>query len=349
MRQMAARGVLPGLKPGQIATVVAALAAGDDPKLAEIAKGTLARLPPPILQGALESDLPGSVIAQLADAYPNRHDVIEKLLRLSAITTATLEKLAERADERAGELIATNEALMLKNPTAIEKLYMNKRVRMSTADRLLELAVRNKLELRIPAFKEASLAIQNELIAEASEEPTFDDVLFQDTEAIANQTKLSETDEDTHSVDDEGKEQIRQKFLPLHAQIAQMTITQKIRRGLLGTAAERLILVRDRNKLVAQAAAKSPLMREDEATRITASRSVDEEVLRVIARNREFTRKYQIKLNLVTNPRTPFTFSARLIPHLRENDLRSIAKSKNVPGAISQAVRQQLLRKQVRR
>jgi hypothetical protein len=87
-------------------------------------------------------------------------------------------------------------------------------------------------------------------------------------------------------------------------------------------------------------------MRENEAAQITASRSVSEDVLRIIARNREFTRNYQVKLNLVTNPRTPLTFASRLIPHLRDNDLRSIAKSKNVPGAIAQAVRQQLLRKQ---
>jgi hypothetical protein len=103
--------------------------------------------------------------------------------------------------------------------------------------------------------------------------------------------------------------------------------------------------VRDNNRLVAIAAAKSPLMREDEAARIGASRAVSEDVLRILARNREFTRNYQIKLNLITNPRTPFTFSARLIPHLRESDLNSIAKSKNVPSAIIQAVQQQLSRK----
>ena len=59
----------------------------------------------------------------------------------------------------------------------------------------------------------------------------------------------------------------------------------------------------------------------------------------------DFTRNYQIKLNLVSNPRTPFTFAARLVPMLRESELKMLAKSKNVTGAISTAVKQQLAKK----
>jgi hypothetical protein len=344
LRLMAAKGVIPGLKPGDIVTVVVGLTLADDPKVVETAANTLAHLPPPLRAGVLTADLAGSVIDKLCGANPNDHELIEHVLRMRRIGRATLERMAEQADERAGELIATNERLMLENPTVIEKLYLNKQVRMSTADRLLELAVRNGLELEIPAFKEAALAIRDELVSEPSEEPTFDDVLFRETDEEAQRVELREED-DTHEVDEEGEEQVKQKFLPLHTKIAQMTVTQKIRAATLGTAAERLLLVRDPNRLVSSAAVRSPLMRESEAVRITASRSIAEDVLRVIAMNREFTRSYQVKLNLVTNPRTPLSFASRMIPHLRENDLRSLAKSKNVTGAISQAVKQQLSRK----
>ncbi|HMR77802.1 MAG TPA: hypothetical protein PKD61_21985, partial [Polyangiaceae bacterium] len=143
-----------------------------------------------------------------------------------------------------------------------------------------------------------------------------------------------------------GEEKLKDRFLPLYQRVAQMNVTQKIRRALLGSAAERMLLVRDPNRLVAMAVAKSPMMREDEAARISASRAVGEDVLREIAKNRDFTRNYQVKLNLVSNPRTPFTFASRLISHLRESDLRKLSKSKNVPGAVSTAVRQQLQRKQ---
>ncbi len=346
LKNMAARGVIPGAKPADIVTVVAVLASSPDAAIAETARTTLGKLPPPILNGALSADLPGSVIDALARGYRGDAEFVSALLRMPRISGETLEYLAETADEFRGEVIATNEQLMLQNPRVIEKLYMNKAVRMSTADRLIELAVRNNIELGIAAFKEAAAAIQNELIPEPSEEPTFDDILFKETDELAAQIAAQEQeDEDTHQVDDEGEEQVKEKFLPLHAKIAQMSITQKIRTAQLGTASERLLLVRDPNRLVAMAAVKSPQMKENEAVQISAARSVSEDVLRVIAMNREFVRQYQVKLNLVTNPRTPFTFASRLVPHLRDNDLRSIAKSKNVSGAIAQAVKQQITRK----
>jgi hypothetical protein len=215
---------------------------------------------------------------------------------------------------------------------------------MSTADRLLELAVRNGIELGIPAFKEAAQAITNELIMEAAPEPTPDDVLFAQVDEIAEQTSTGE--EDTHEVDDEGGEHIREKFVPLYAQIAAMTTSQKIRAAQVGNGVARMLLVRDSNRLVATAAVKR--MTESEAAMVSASRQVIDDVLKEIARSPEFKGNYTIKLNLVMNPRTPLTFAMRLIPLLRESDLRQLGRSKNIAGSVSQAIRHQLERKQRR-
>jgi CTP:molybdopterin cytidylyltransferase MocA len=345
LRTMAARGVLPGLKPGDIVIVVSVLASSADAAIAQTARTTLEKLPTPVLAGALTVDLPGSVIEKLAEARPREATVVLALLKMPRVTTAALEHLAAAADEPTGEIIATNEELMLAHPTVIEKLYMNKQVRMSTADRLIELAVRNGIELGIPAFKEAAAAIMNELIPEPSEEPTFDDLHFKQVEEIAAQVALEEG-EDTHEVDEEGEEQVKKKVLPLHAEIAACSVSEKIRRATLGTSTERLLLVRDSNRLVAAAAAKSPGLKESEAVQISASRAVSDEVLRIIAMNRDLVRSYQVKMNLVQNPRTPFTFASRLVPHLRDSDLRALARSKNVSAAVAQIVQQQISRKQ---
>jgi hypothetical protein len=53
-------------------------------------------------------------------------------------------------------------------------------------------------------------------------------------------------------------------------------------------------------------------------------------------------------VNLVSNPRTPFAFAAKLIMHLREHELKALAKSKNVSGAVAKAAKQQLDRKNVK-
>ena len=105
-----------------------------------------------------------------------------------------------------------------------------------------------------------------------------------------------------------------------------MTMSQKIRRAMLGTGAERMLLVRDKNKLVSAAAIRSPKIQENEVALISMSRNVSDEVLRIISMNKVWVQDHQIKLNLVTNPRTPFAFAAKLIMHLREHELKALAK-----------------------
>ena len=347
MRQMAAKGVVPGVKPGDALTIVALLSESKDEALAATAKATLNKLPTPLVNGALAGDLPPGVFALVAPLYARDAAVAEKFLAHPAIPSQAVAAVAAAANEAVAELVATNEQRLLAHPEIIEKLYMNKATRMSTADRVLELAVRNKIELKgIPAYKEAAVAIGQELIVEASHEPTPDDLLFREADAAAEKASIDASVEDTHRLDEEtGEEKVDEKFLPLHAAIANMTISQRIRKAMLGTSSERLLLVRDTNRLVAQAAIKSPMIQENEVVRISASRSVSEDVLRIIALDREWTRSHQIKVNLVQNPRTPFAFVAKLIPHLREHELKALAKSKNVAGSVVQAAKQQLSRR----
>jgi hypothetical protein len=346
LRQMAAKGVAPGLKPGDALTVLALLAESTDAGVAATARTTLEKLPAPLLNGALAGPLPVGVLGLVAPRYAQNAAVAEKILAHPSLAPETVAEMAKVSNEAVSELIATNEQRILAHPAIIERLYMNKSTRMSTADRILELAVRNKVELNgIPAYKEAATAIGMELIAEASPEPTPDDMLYRESDAQAEQLELDAAVEDTYKLDEEtGEEKVQEKFLPLHAVIGQMTISQKIRKAMLGNASERLLLVRDNNKLVSQAVIKSPSIQENEVVRISASRNVSEDVLRLIATDREWTRSHQIKLNLVQNPRTPFAFAAKLILHLREHELKALARSKNVTGAVSTAARQQLSR-----
>ncbi len=341
----AARGALPGLKPGEIVTVVACLTTASDPQIAAAAQRTLREFPAPLLTGALQTDLDPGVADRLADAHLADHAVMEQLLRLPRLHDDTLVRLAEQADERLGELIATNEQRMLRSPLVIEKLYLNRRVRMSTSDRLIELAVRNGIKLGFEAFGEVAEAIQEELIPEASTEPTYDDVLFQETVELGEQTTALLDGADTHERDESGEERVREDTRPLFARIGELTITQKIRIATVGKSAERLFLVRDKNRLVADAAAKSPLMTDNDAAQIAASRSVSDGVLRIIAQRKEFRRSYGVQLALVYNPRTPFTFTSHIIPMLRDNDVRTLAKSKHVPNQVQAAAKRQLSRK----
>lgn len=353
LRQMAAKGVAPGLKPHEALAVVVLLAEARDadPALAKAANATLDKIPAPLLAGALTPSLDPGVCDVLARRYATDAVLMERLLMLPQLAPSSVIAAAQRASELVSELIATNEERLLAYPEIIEKLYMNRATRMSTADRVLELAVRHKIELPgIPAYAEAAAAILEELIPEPSPEPTYDDILFKEVEVLATELEAEHGADpakiETHEVDEEtGEEKVKEAWQSMEQKFAAMTVSQKIRKAMLGTSSERAFLVRDRNRLVAVAAVRSPMIQENEVARFASSRNVNDDVLRIIAQNREWMGKHTIKLALVQNPRTPFVYVSRLIPHLLEHELKALAKSKNVPGQVSTAARQQLMRK----
>lgn len=363
LRAMAAKGIAPGLKPGDALCVILLLAQGED-AAAETARQTLANLPVPLVQGALAGELPKGVLGAVGPRVAQNAALAEKVLGRPDVEAETVADMAAVANEAVAELIATNEERLLAHPAIIEKLYLNERTRMSTADRILELAVRNKVELRgIPAFEQAAAAIAGELVSEATEEPTFDDVQFGQAEKLATEIALGE-DEDTHLLNEEtGQEEVIEAAKPLHAIWADLRPPAKIRllqlasikvhdeKGRvideirLDAKAVRMLGVRDANPLVAVSAIKAPGIGDSEVVRIAGMRNVCEDVLREIGNNRDWTRHYMVKFNLVANPRTPFGQSSKWILHLRENDLKTIAKSKEVPGAVQTVARQQLQRR----
>jgi hypothetical protein len=345
LQLMAAKGIVPGVRPDEVLAVMVILSEGDNPEIAEAARSSLAALPGPLLQGALQLDLPEAVLMVLTETYTLRMDVLEALIKMPRLPIEAVAHLAEHGDEMVTELVSTNQELLLANPQVIELLYLNRATRMSTADRLVELSVRNGIELKgIAAWKEMAQAIQGELIAEPSDEPLPEDELFWETDELANQLS-DDTLEDAFFEDEEGEELLEDKLRPLHTRIADMSISQKIRRAMTGTREERLILIREQNKIVASAAARSPLLQEPEVALITRNRGVSIDVLRIIGMTSEWMKSYTIKKNLVENAKTPIAISQRLITQLRESDLRRISKSKNVPGAVRQQAQRHLDRR----
>jgi hypothetical protein len=345
LRLMAAKGVVPGLRPDAVLAVLTLLAQSADIDVADQARHTLGALPDPLLKAALDTDLPEAVVMILAERYIGRLDVLERVVRMPRAPIEAIEHLAQHGNEATIELVATNEELMLKHPRLIELVYMNKSARMSTANRLVELAVRNDIEIKgIPAWKEIAIAIQGELIAEPSPAPLPEDHAFWETQKLAVELH-DEALEDAYYSDDEGQEHVQDKLKPLYMRIADMSVAERVRSAMLGTREERMLLIREQNKVVAAAAARSPMMQESEVRLVCSSRGVVEEVLRIIATTPEWLKSYSVKKALVENPKTPIGISAKLVNQLRENDLRRIARSKNISGAVQQAARRHLDRR----
>lgn len=116
--------------------------------------------------------------------------------------------------------------------------------------------------------------------------------------------------------------------------IARLTVPQKVRRALVGSQDERLILIRDSNRVVVRSVIQSPKLSDSEVESFAAMRNVQEEVLRIISKNRVFMKNPTVIRALVFNPRSPIDVSLPLIKLLKDRDLKLLTIDKNVPDAV---------------
>ncbi|MEM7437686.1 MAG: hypothetical protein AAF436_21210 [Myxococcota bacterium] len=332
-RMMAAKGMVP-VKGADLVLILTQLSADSDAGVSDAAKATLEGLPENVLLPACKADLPPAVLHGVAVLFRNNDEVLSRLASNHTTSDATIAHIASHCVERITEIIAVNQQRLLGAPGIIEALYKNKNTRMSTADRLIELAARHEVELTgIPMFDELKREIQGQLIPEPSEEPLPTDELF-------NQALAEDDDRDAVETDSiDGTEETKEEFVPLQSKLRNMNVGEKIRMALLGNAATRSILVRDPNRIVAMAAISSPAISESEAKNASQSREVSEDVLRYIGNKREWLRSYEIKRHLCNNPKTPLAMSMGFLNHLRRNDLRTLARSRGIPGPLKQAAK----------
>jgi hypothetical protein len=125
--------------------------------------------------------------------------------------------------------------------------------------------------------------------------------------------------------------------------IAAMTVAQRIGLAMKGSREERAILIRDPNKIVAVAVLSSPKMTETEIESIAKMASISDELLRIIANNRAWTKRYGVIAALARNPKTPVAISMNLLARLTDKDLRSISADRNVPDVLRVTARQKIV------
>jgi hypothetical protein len=121
--------------------------------------------------------------------------------------------------------------------------------------------------------------------------------------------------------------------------LQEMTIAERIKLALRGNRETRMLLIRDSNRMIRRFVLRNPRLGDEEVIAVAKNRSADDELLRMIADNRDWTKNYQVRLSLATNPKTPLVLALRFVSGLNERDIRSLAKSKNVSATISAAAK----------
>lgn len=109
---------------------------------------------------------------------------------------------------------------------------------------------------------------------------------------------------------------------------------EKIRLSMMAGREARSLLIRDANKQVVLGVIGNPKMTVSEVEMAARMRSLPEEGLREISKNKEWMKNYGIVHNLVTNSKTPAGVAVGLLPRLRQKDLEFIQLNKEVSEAV---------------
>jgi hypothetical protein len=126
----------------------------------------------------------------------------------------------------------------------------------------------------------------------------------------------------------------KKERVTLLQRVARMSSAEKIKTALTGNQEERLLLIRDSNKVVARAVLQSPKVSDMEIENMASMKNVTEEVLRLIAMNRKFAKSYNVVRSLINNPRLPIDVGLPLLNRLNERDLKGLGLNKNVAEVI---------------
>ena len=124
--------------------------------------------------------------------------------------------------------------------------------------------------------------------------------------------------------------------LSIEKRIAEMSVGKKIKLAFLGNKTVRGILIRDRSKQVAVAVVKGGRCTDAEVLAYAGNRNLPDDVLREIAMNKEWVRKYPVKFALASNPKCPASVAVGLVSALQPKDLATLSRNKNVSSVVFQ-------------
>jgi hypothetical protein len=366
----AARGILP-LPQLDLLEVLVAFASSNDGELSGHARQTIRTQDTETLNALVSSDdIPVPVLSYLATVGELPKKIHESIISNSKTPVTTIVKFAgETTNPELLEAISLNQQLLIQTPAVIDAILKNPH-RTSEAERR---ATETKKEFFEKERGQQQIASElraqgKEAAAQFIENSDFDNLGISEEDALFLAAHIeipeSETDdswlrlefiEEIYEETPEEREQIVRKILgefkseemdmPSERistinRILKMGMKDRTQLAIKGDRESRNILIRDPNRIVAQAVVNNPRITVQEIEKIASMRSVTEEILRQIASSRQWSRSYAVVHNLVRNPRTPIHNCMNILSRLQLKDLNALAKNRNV----SDAVRRQALR-----
>jgi hypothetical protein len=341
LRLGAARGSLPVPVQDRILLQVRLLA-DPLPGVSEAARDSLAATAVQTLAPLLrDPDCDPDVLDYCARSGRFKDETLAEAIAHPKVSEATLEALAASGAAEVVGLLITNEVRVIGSPAIMRHLLANPNLTTNHRRRLLELQ-RDFVGKDRPSAAAASVSgttpqPKGEVIP-FPEPPLPEDT--SDAEAVpAEDADLAaEPPSDAEAPPPEFDEEALQRT-DAYQRIQRLNVAERNILAMRGNGEERAILIRDTARVVSQAVLKNPRLSETEVVNYAGMRSVHEDILRAIAKNREWTKVYAVAWALVRNPKTPAGVSVQFLARLGTRDLKIAAGDKNVPELIRRQAR----------
>ena len=376
LRLLVARAQVP-MPPAQLGVALGVLVHDANREIADAAVSSMQDLPRSVMQALSGSALHARILDVYARVLSNDLDVLRALLRNESCSDKTIRWMAKSLRGPILPNIGTNQRRLLRSPKIIEALINNPATPTPTVASTLETAIRNQLELSTirnakalaegffgkidDMLNEDKPAEEIELeVEEGLDEKLMEQVLnhqdrssstaastkAEESEEIEAQEQLEEKEEEKAKKKEPEPEEEEEGSSALWKLVSKMNMAQKVRLAMVGDINARKLLIRDVKRSVYMTVLRSPRLTVKEIGNFAKNKSLNEDIIRYIASNRDWTKAYSTKLGLIYNPKCPPNVAMAFVRTVRHNDLMKIARAKDVPAYVARAAKQVLERKQ---
>ena len=262
------------------------------------------------------------VLGHFSASAVRQEKLAEKIAFHAAVPPEALARLAAAGNAAVIDLVLTNQEQLLAQPGLLERLMLNPAMRVDQRGRILELldrVTRHQEKTRGSGEGDEADVDPQDLEITAK-------LLDVDVGDLLSASEIMDGEEFAESENPEIRNAY-QKIITLNA-------AQKAVMAMKGGREERMILIRDTNKVVAMGVLKNGRITDQEIEVIARLRNVCDDVLRAVGTHRDWVKSYTVILALVQNPRTPQGIASNFIPRLSVKDLKGLAKSRDVPELI---------------
>ena len=348
------------------------LAGDEDVVVAKTAKRTLRGWKAKRICDALSRQTHEKILEFIAEFIDSDDIIDDQLFRCVNINSRTAKMVARRCSARVCDEIAKNRQQLLLNPELIFELKKNancEETSLSRAESFLRMQkalpanwgkeddstatgsppskAKPRLQMDLEAEIEAALSgKQSPSLLQA--QGSFDMFNLEDDSPDQDlgefsfdfrSTGQSEFSFDLTQTGAPSQSEGEEERVPLEKMIADMSIGHKIKLAFKGNKEIRGILIRDSNKSVAVAVIKSGRCTDGEVAGYASNRNLADDVIREITANKEWVRKYPVKVALIGNPKTPVSVAMGFLSTLHKKDLQGVMNNRNVSSVISTAAR----------